>query len=108
MTNEKTDKQSIEDLKARYEALNKRKIQAEANLENARNQLEELKTQARSEFGTDDIEALQKMLTDMQAENERKRAAYQENLDRIEKDLTAVAEKYKQVDAGESDEPKNE
>lgn len=108
MTNQKTDKQSIDDLKARYEALNKRKIQAEANLENAKNQLEELKAQARSEFGTDDIEALQKMLTDMQTENERKRAAYQENLDRIEKDLADVAEKYKQVDAGESDESKNE
>lgn len=108
MTNEKAEKQRIEDLKARYEALNKRKIQAEANLENARNQLEELKTQARSEFGTDDIEALKKMLTDMQAENERKRAAYQENLDRIETDLAAVAEKYKQVDAGESDESTNE
>ena len=98
MTDPKTDKQTIDELKARYESLNKRKIQAEANLENARNQLEELKAQARSEFGTDDIEALKKMLADMQTENEQKRAAYQENLDRIEKDLTAVAEQYKHIE----------
>jgi len=98
MTDRKTDKQTIDELKARYESLNKRKIQAEANLENARNQLEELKAQARSEFGTDDIEALKKMLADMQTENEQKRAAYQENLDRIEKELTAVAEQHKHIE----------
>ena len=108
MTNQKTNKQTIDELKARYEALNKRKIQAEANLENAKNQLEELKAQARSEFGTDDIASLEKMLTDMEADNERKRAAYQESLDSIEKDLTAVAEKYKQVDTAEADSPENE
>lgn len=101
MTDPKADKQTIDELKARYESLNKRKIQAEANLENARNQLEELKAQARSEFGTDDIEALEKMLADMQAENEQKRAAYQESLDRIEKDLAAVAEKYKHLEDSE-------
>lgn len=108
MTDQKTKKQTIDELKARYENLNKRKIQAEANLENARNQLEELKAQARSEFGTDDIEALKKMLADMEAENERKRAAYQESLDSIEKDLNTVAEKYKHVDTADPDTPQNE
>jgi uncharacterized phage infection (PIP) family protein YhgE len=98
MTDPKTDKQTIDELKARYEDLNKRKIQAEANLENARNQLEELKAQARSEFGTDDMAALKKMLADMEAENEQKRAAYQENLDRIETDLASVAEKYRHLE----------
>jgi len=98
MTDPKTDKQTIDELKARYEDLNKRKIQAEANLENARNQLEELKAQARSEFGTDDIAALKKMLADMEAENEQKRAAYQKNLDRIETDLASVAEKYRHLE----------
>src|SRR6056297_383111 len=103
MTDQKTKKQTIDELKARYENLNKRKIQAEANLENARNQLEELKAQARSEFGTDDIEALKKMLADMQAENEQKRAAYQENLDQIEKDLAAVAERYKHLEDADTE-----
>ncbi len=107
MTDPKADKQTIEELKTRYESLNKRKIQAEANLENAQNQLEELKAQARSEFGTDDIEALKKMLADMQAENEQKRAAYQESLDRIEKDLVAVAEKYKHLEDSDSEAPKD-
>ncbi|MBS3759644.1 MAG: hypothetical protein KGY61_13395 [Desulfobacterales bacterium] len=108
MTDQKTKKQTIDELKARYENLNKRKIQAEANLENARNQLEELKAQARQEFGTDDVASLKKMLADMEAENERKRAAYQESLDSIEKELNTVAEKYKQVDTTASDTNKNE
>ncbi len=108
MTDQKTKRQTIDELKSRYESLNKRKIQAEANLENAKNQLEELKTQARSEFGTDDIEALKKILADMEAENEKKRAAYQENLDSIEKDLNTVAEKYRHADTTDTDAPQNE
>ena len=98
MTDRQAEKQGIDKLKARYEDLNKRKIQAEANLENAARLLEELKAQARKEYGTDDIEALKKMLAEMEAENERRRAAYQEALDRIETDLAAVEEQYKTVE----------
>ena len=95
-------KQSIEELKRRYESLHRKKIQAEANLDNAKKQLEELKAQARKEYGTDDIEALKKKLAQMQAENERRRAEYQQQLDRVESDLKAVEEKYKQADAQEN------
>lgn len=93
-----TVKQSIEELKKRYENLHRKKIQAETNLENARKQLEELKAQARKEYGTDDIGALKEKLAEMQAENERRRAEYQQRLDRIEADLAAVEEKYKNAD----------
>lgn len=98
MTDTQATKQGIDELKSRYENLNKRKIQAEANLENATRLLEDLKAQARREYGTDDIEALQKKLAEMEAENERRRASYQEALDRIETDLAAVEEQYKTVE----------
>ncbi len=92
-------KQNIDELKKRYESLHKKKIQAEANLDNAGKQLEELKEQARKEYGTDDISALKEKLAQMQAENENRRAEYQKRLDRIEADLAAVEEKYKNADS---------
>lgn len=92
-------KQSIEELKKRYENLHRKKIQAEANLDNAKKQLEELKEQARKEYGTEDIEALKKKLAEMQAENERRQSEYQQQLNKVESDLAAVEEKYKHVDA---------
>lgn len=98
MTNSQAKKQGIDELKNRYENLNKRKIQAETNLEHATQLLEELKTQARKEYGTDDVEELRKKLAEMEAENERKRASYQEALDRIETDLAAVEAQYKTVE----------
>lgn len=95
-------RQSMDELKQRYEKLHRKKIQAEANLDNARKQLEELKEQARKEYGTDDIGALKQKLEQMQAENERRRAEYQQKLDRVESDLSAVEEKYKNADSQES------
>lgn len=98
MTSSQIKKQGIDELKNRYENLNKRKIQAETNLEHATQLLEELKAQARKEYGTDDIEELRKKLAEMEAENERKRASYQEALDRIETDLADVEAQYKAVE----------
>ncbi|MFP3981780.1 MAG: hypothetical protein ACLFUY_10320 [Desulfobacterales bacterium] len=95
-------KQSIEELKKRYENLHRKKIQAEANLDNAKKQLEELKQQARKEYGTDEIEALKKKLAEMQAENERRQSEYQQQLSKVESDLAAVEEKYKHADAQNS------
>lgn len=94
-------RQGIEELKKRYEKLHRKKIQAETNLEGAKKQLEELKEQARKEYGTDDIAELRKKLEQMQEENERKRAEYQQRLDKVESDLSAVEEKYKKTDSRE-------
>ncbi|MFW6081394.1 MAG: hypothetical protein ACOC7W_05730 [Desulfosalsimonas sp.] len=94
-------RQSMDELKQRYEKLHRRKIQAEANLDNARRQLEELKQQARKEYGTDDIGSLKKKLEQMQAENERRRVEYQQKLDRVEAELAAVEERYKNADSRE-------
>ena len=96
-------KQAFEQLKARYDKLNRLKIQAETNLEAARRQLEELKAQAKTEYGTDDIDLLKAKLVEMTSENEQKRAAYQTSLDRIETDLKAVEEKYNDIEKGGAD-----
>lgn len=86
--------QSIEQLQARYQALNTRKIQAETHLQNAREQLATLKKQALEAYGTDDVEQLREQLQKMKSENEQKRQNYQTELNRIEGELSAVEQKF--------------
>ena len=54
--------QTIEQLQERYRGLHTKKIQADTNLENAKNKLDELKKEAREKFGTDDVEELREKL----------------------------------------------
>ena len=68
--------QSIEELQRRYSALNTRKIQADTHLETARKNLEQLKSEARAAYGTDDVAELQQKLAAMKAENEAQRRKY--------------------------------
>jgi phage shock protein A len=86
--------QTIEQLQERYQALHTRKIQSETHLQNARQQLETLKRQAREAYGTDDVAELAKKLESMKAENEQKRQGYEADLDRIEAELSAVEQKF--------------
>lgn len=95
--------QSLGELQNRYTELNRRKIQAETKLENARNQLSELQQEAKSQYGTDDIGELEAKLAEMQAENERKRREYQASLDRIEADLAQVDAAFNTAATGLSD-----
>lgn len=89
--------EDIDTLKARYEALNKKKIQAETNQEAAEKRLKELKAQALRDYGTDNLEELKKKLDELKAENERQRAQYQTHLAEIESKLTAVEQQHKEV-----------
>jgi chromosome segregation ATPase len=97
-TNSKPDaaggEQTIEQLQERYQSLNKKKIQAETNLDHAQKQLTALQKEARDKYGTDDVAELRKKLDQMTAENEAKRRQYQVDLDRIEGELKAVDEKF--------------
>ncbi|MFP4375713.1 MAG: hypothetical protein ACLFP4_01605 [Spirochaetales bacterium] len=81
---------SIEELTERYQALQQKKIRADANRENAQSRLAELKAEAKDLYGTDDVAELEKMLARMENENTERRAAYQQELDAIERDLEAV------------------
>jgi CCR4-NOT transcriptional regulation complex NOT5 subunit len=86
---------SIETLKARFEDLKSKKITAEANLKNANATLEELRREARTQFGTDDLDELRQKLSDMEAENERLRSEYETHLDQIEHGLAQVESQYR-------------
>jgi len=89
--------QSIEELRKRYEELNRKKITAEADHKNAQKQLDELKTAAKAQWDTDDLEELRAKLKKMEDDNERKRSEYQGQLDQIEADLKDVDHKFNQA-----------
>lgn len=89
--------EEIETLKARYDALNKKKIQAETNQEAAERRLKELKAQALHDYGTDNLDALKQKLDELKTENERKRAEYQAHLEEIESKLATVEQQHKET-----------
>jgi len=96
-----TGEQPIEQLQKRYQDLNRRKIQAETQRDSAKTRVDELRAQAREKYGTDDVAALEAKLTEIIGENARKRAKYQEDLDRIEQSLAEVEAKFSDPSAGE-------
>ena len=81
---------TIEDLKIEYETLNERKIEAQSLFKEATKQLEKLQKEAVEEFDTSDIGELKTKLEKMEAENEDRRAQYQELLEGISADLEKV------------------
>lgn len=74
---------------------------AQANLANAEKQLSELRKKARDTYGTDNLEELKQQLERLKAENESKRAAYQQLLDSIEDQLTDVETRHGSADDAE-------
>jgi hypothetical protein len=84
----------MDELRQRYENLKTQKITAEANLKTSTENLEALKNEAREKYGTDDLPSLRSKLEEMNQENERKRAAYQEHLKEIETRLAEVESEH--------------
>jgi chromosome segregation ATPase len=84
----------IEALRKKHDELNRRGIQAAANLETYTQQLEELKSELEEKYGTSDIDELQAKLVAMKEENERRRAEYQAHLEGIEKELARIEAEY--------------
>jgi len=101
MSTESTDHpaQTIEELSTRYENLNRQKIQAGTNLENAQSQLDKLKEKAKQDYGTDDLDELKKILEEMRRKNEEDRSNYQSSLDKIEADLDNIDNKYSSTES---------
>ncbi len=87
--------QTIEQLQRRYQGLSEQKIKVETQRDTALNQLEDLKSQAKDLYGSDDVEELKKILETMKSSNEEKRSQYQESLDGIDAELAAVDEELK-------------
>ncbi|MFP4107133.1 MAG: hypothetical protein ACLFVU_13755 [Phycisphaerae bacterium] len=98
----KAEPQEIEELTDRYQTLNKRKIEAAANLKTAQKQLADLKKKAKTEYGTDDLEELQQQLRELRDENEQKRTKYQASLDEIEMKLGEVEEEHGPIEEVEA------
>ncbi|MEQ1827597.1 MAG: hypothetical protein ABL921_16680 [Pirellula sp.] len=88
---------SIEELQAKYEELNRRKIQAETRHRDASDQLQKLRSQALATWGTDDLDQLKLKLVQMQEENESRRTKYQADLIGIETKLQEIDEKYQAI-----------
>lgn len=86
--------QDIESLKKRHKELDTLRTKARANLENAQKQLDELKAEARTGYGTDDLEQLRVKLAEMRKENEEKRATYEQHLDEIAAKLVEVEKAF--------------
>ena len=89
-----TPEHDIETLKKRHKELDTLRTKARANLENAQKQLDELKSEARTAYGTDDLEQLRTKLGQMRQENEQKRAAYEQHLDEIAAKLVEVEKAF--------------
>lgn len=89
--------ESIEQLRERYDKLNHRKTEAQTLLKSAETELERIRAEAREKFGTDDLKALKKKLAELEAENLRRREAYQKQLDAIDTALKEVDKKYEEV-----------
>jgi predicted nuclease with TOPRIM domain len=57
--------------------------------------LEELRREARQQFGTDDLDALREKLREMEAENARLQDDYDTHLTQIETSLSEVEARYR-------------
>jgi len=86
--------QTIEQLQDRFRLLNEQKIKVETQRDHALSQLNDLKSQAKELYGSDDIAELKETLKEMKTSNEKKRSEYQESLDAIDAELAAVNEKF--------------
>ena len=95
--------QSLEQLAKRYRDLEERKIRNQAVLGETEKQLEDLLQEAEELFGTREVEELQVKLTQMETENEKKRADYQKQLSRIEQSLESISNEL-----GSDDDEKSE
>lgn len=85
-----TEIKSIEKLKEEYDRLHKQQIRAQANLENANEELGRLEAAALQQFGTSDVGKLKVKLEQMETENEKRRRDYQTLLDAIAADLVKI------------------
>jgi gas vesicle protein len=84
----------IETLRKRHKELDKLKTEEAVRLKTAEQNLNDLKTQALQQYGTDDLEALQKKLRDMEQENQRQREEYHAHLQQIQEKLEEVKKQF--------------
>ena len=94
MAKSKAKSQTIEELRDRYEELNSKRIVFQTKRDSALEQLNELKASALKQYGTDDVDQLQKKLEELKSENETQRKKYQASLDEIDAQLEGIEEEF--------------
>ena len=85
-----TNEESMESLKNRYKKLYDEKIRVETELKTAKTQLAMHQETARNNWGTDDIQELEKKLLAIKEANEKERKDYEEHLNSIESKLLSI------------------
>lgn len=93
-----SNNQTIEQLTQRYTKLNEKRIRTESDLRHAEQQLSKLQEEARTNWGTDDIQALDEKLQEMRKSNQKKLTDYQQHLDEIETQLKSIEESEKSAE----------
>jgi predicted nucleic acid-binding Zn-ribbon protein len=81
---------AIEALQQRHNALREKKIRAEADVAALQKQLEDARAEARRDFGTDELAALEEKLAALERENLARREEYDAHLRTIEAGLAEV------------------
>jgi hypothetical protein len=82
----------LTELKKAYDQLHTQKITTEANIKNLENTLEKLRATAVENYGTSDLQELQRLLEERRRENEAQVAAYEEHVREITTRLAAIEE----------------
>ena len=82
--------QELNGLRQQYEQLRDRKVRTEQDVANLSDQLETLKEQAQTEYGTSDPEELQALLEKKREQNEQVVTEYREHIQKIQADLASV------------------
>jgi len=95
------NQQPIEKLESRYKSLYDTKIRVETELETTQKELSRHKETAKKNWGTDDVNELEKKLQSIKDENEKKRSDYQKHLDSIESQLKNIKNDVTEEDLNE-------
>lgn len=77
-------------LRGDYERLKEEKVRTEEQLASIQQQLAQLEEEAVRDFGVSDPEALQQLLDERRAENERRVAEYRAHIGEVKQGLDAV------------------
>jgi ribosomal protein L29 len=88
----------LEELKKEYAQLHTQKITTEANIKNLEENLARLRATAEKDYGTSDLEELQRILEARRRDNEVKVAQYEQHVREIKENLAAI----EATQAGES------
>jgi septal ring factor EnvC (AmiA/AmiB activator) len=102
MNDAKGTDRTLEGLSEDYAELKSQKDGLAGQIKQLEESLDELKKELKEQFGSDELEKLQQLLEEKEAENRQKSQQYGEHLDELKEQLAALEETV------ESDQPADE